>query len=122
MRRIRPYGRWAMPIVLTALLVLPSLGFSTVSGKLWTERPTQTASPTATMPAWSEIAKAAKPAVVNLTTKVGRERAETRETPAPEEFREQFRDFFKRFEVPAKGLRRRRAGARGSSSTRTGTS
>ena len=105
MRRIRPYGRWAMPIVLTALLVLPSLGSSAMSGKLWTERPAQTASPTATMPAWSEIAKAAKPAVVNLTTKAARERADARgpEMQAPEEFREQFRDFFKRFEFP-KGL------------------
>jgi serine protease Do len=54
------------------------------------------------MPAWSEIAKAAKPAVVNLTTKVTRERVEARgpETQMPEEFREQFRDFFKRFEFP----------------------
>jgi serine protease Do len=102
MRRIRPYGRWALPVGLAALLVLPSLGSSAMSGKLWTERAAQTASPTATMPAWSEIAKAAKPAVVNLTTKVTRERVEARgpETQMPEEFREQFRDFFKRFEFP----------------------
>ncbi len=103
MRRFRPYGRWAVPVVLTALLVLPSLGFSTVSGKLWTERTTQTPPPTVTMPAWSEIATAAKPAVVNLTTKVSRERAGARgpEMPAPDQLPKEFRDFFKRFEGPS---------------------
>src|SRR5262245_10756527 len=102
MRRFRPHGGWVLPVGLTALLVLPSLGSSALSGKLWTERPSQQAAPTATMPAWSEIAKAAKPAVVNLTTRLDRERAGARvpEMPVPDELRKEFRDFFRRFEAP----------------------
>ena len=104
MRQISLSGRWAAPAVLAAvLLVLPSSGFSKVSGKLWTERATSTPPPSATTPAWSEIALAAKPAVVNLTTKAGRERAVARgpEMPVPDELQREFRDFFRRFEGPS---------------------
>jgi serine protease Do len=54
------------------------------------------------MPAWSEIAKAAKPAVVNLTMNLGRDRTGARmpEMPIPDELRKEFRDFFRRFEAP----------------------
>lgn len=106
MRRTHPFGRWAVPVALTAVLVLPSLGFSKLSGKLWTERTTPTSPPVATMPAWVEIAKAAKPAVVNVTTKAGkagrgRTTARELEMPAPDKVPQEFRDFFKRFEGPA---------------------
>ncbi len=104
MRQISLSGRWAAPAVLAAvLLVLPSSGLSKVSGKLWTERATSTPPPSATTPAWSEIALAAKPAVVNLTTKAGRERAVARgsEMPVPDELQREFRDFFRRFEGPS---------------------
>jgi serine protease Do len=72
-------------------------------GKLWTERATSTPPPSATTPAWSEIALAAKPAVVNLTTNAGRERAVARgpEMPVPDELQREFRDFFRRFEGPS---------------------
>jgi serine protease Do len=102
MRRTQLYRRWAVPVVLTIALALPSLGVSKTSGKLWTERTGQTAPLTATMPAWPEIAKAAKPAVVNVTTKVGRERPGARgaEMPAPDRLPQEFREFFKRFEGP----------------------
>jgi serine protease Do len=104
MRQISLSGRWAAPAVLAAvLLVLPSSGLSKVSGKLWTERATSTPPPSATTPAWSEIALAAKPAVVNLTTNAGRERAVARgpEMPVPDELQREFRDFFRRFEGPS---------------------
>ena len=104
MRQISLSGRWAAPAVLAAvLLVLPGSGFSKVSGKLWTERATSTPPPSATTPAWSEIALAAKPAVVNLTTNAGRERAVARgpEMPVPDELQREFRDFFRRFEGPS---------------------
>jgi serine protease Do len=104
MRRIRLYGQWAVPVVLAALLILPSLGDSKVSGKLWTERTTSTPPPTAAMPAWAEIALAAKPAVVNLTAKAGRGGTAPRgpEMPVPDEFQREFREFFKRFEGPSR--------------------
>jgi serine protease Do len=104
MRQISLSGQWAAPAVLAAvLLVLPGSGFSKVSGKLWTERATSTPPPSATTPAWSEIALAAKPAVVNLTTNAGRERAVARgpEMPVPDELQREFRDFFRRFEGPS---------------------
>jgi serine protease Do len=104
MRHIRLSERWAAPAVLAAvLLVLPSPGVSKVSGKLWTERATSTPPPSATTPAWSEIALSAKPAVVNLTTDAGRERAVARgpEMPVPDELQREFRDFFRRFKGPS---------------------
>jgi serine protease Do len=90
-----PYARWAVPIALTVLLALvaivPGTGFTNAPRGLWTERDPQLPAPTATVPAWIEIAKATKPAVVNITAKV-----ERRGPDVPDEFRE----FFRRFGPP----------------------
>ena len=103
MRQISLSGRWAAPAVLAAvLLVLPSSGSRRCRGSSGPSAPTSTP-PSATTPAWSEIALAAKPAVVNLTTNAGRERAVARgpEMPVPDELQREFRDFFRRFEGPS---------------------
>jgi serine protease Do len=103
MDRLLRVARWATPVVVTTLLLMPSLGFSKLSGKLWTERATGAPVPTAPMPAWAEIAKAAKPAVVNVSTKGGRDRAEARasDLPRPDRLPPELREFRKRFESPA---------------------
>jgi serine protease Do len=102
MSRIRPAWRWATLATavtgLALLALMPAIGF-TQSPTMWTEGDPNAPAPTATMPAWVEIAKAVKPAVVNVTAKMsaGRQpRALRRLPPMPEEFRE----FFRRFDPP----------------------
>ncbi len=90
---------WAVPGVLVVLVALlafvPGQGL-TNAPNLWTERTTQAPGPTTIAPNWVEIARVAKPAVVNITTKVGNERAQRGMQQMPDEFRE----FFKRFGLP----------------------
>src|SRR5947199_5765095 len=101
MHRIVLSTRWAIPIasitlvllIAVLLAVLPGIGFTDAPGKWWTERDPQAPPMTAQTPAWVEIAKAVKPAVVNITTKVTAEPAGRMPRGMPEEFRE----FFKRF-------------------------
>ncbi len=100
MRRIAPYTRWFAPIAPLVLLgliaVLPGTAFTNDRAKLWTERSPELPAPTTTVPAWVEIAKTVKPAVVNITVKVAPERAGRGPRGMPEEFRE----FFRRFGPP----------------------
>jgi len=104
MYRIDLSKRWAIPIasvtlvflIAVLLAVLPGIGFTDAPGKWWTERDPQAPPMTAQTPAWVEIAKAVKPAVVNITTKVTAEPAGRMPRGMPEEFRE----FFKRFGAP----------------------
>jgi len=76
MNRPSRYSRWAWPaaalvIVLggAAVAATPALT-GTAKGPLWTERPASAPAPApAAAPAWVEVAKAAKPAVVNVSVK-----------------------------------------------------
>ena len=101
MHRIDPSKRWVAPIASIALVlliaVLPGIGFTDSPEKWWTERDPQTPPTTARMvPAWVEIARAVKPAVVNITAKVTAEHAGRMPRGMPDEFRE----FFRRFGPP----------------------
>ncbi len=100
MRSAFPYKRWAGPIafvaILTLVALLPGAGFTNAQSHLWTDRNPQAPVPTATAPNWVEIAKAAKQAVVNITTKVAAESGARSLPQVPEEFKE----FFKRFGPP----------------------
>jgi serine protease Do len=59
--------------ILTAVVAAPHLGYGR-EGRVWTERaPGQAAVATAPSPAWVEIARAVKPAVVNVSTRSTRE-------------------------------------------------
>ena len=50
--------------------LIPQLGFSrTAPAKLWTDEPPKVSSQTVTAPDWVSLAKALKPAVVNVSTK-----------------------------------------------------
>jgi serine protease Do len=70
----------ALAGVLTVVVALPHAGFSR-EGRVWMERP-PSAAPVATTPgpAWVEIARAVKPAVVNVSTRRAREGGEPGET------------------------------------------
>jgi serine protease Do len=83
MKRAQRYSRWAVAtgLVVVALIVLPLTILNPVAQPYWTERNAQTAAPTTTVPNWVELAKAAKPAVVNITTKFAAEKG----TPSLEE-------------------------------------
>ena len=74
MHRRYPCRRWAALLAVTAVLalivVLPSAGFGNAGADLWTERNSLILPPTTTVPAWVEIAKGVKPAVVSLTVTI----------------------------------------------------
>jgi len=76
MERAQRYRRWAVAtgLVVVALIVLPFTTFNPAAQQYWTERSSQTPGPTTTVPNWVELAKAAKPAVVNITTKFAAEK------------------------------------------------
>ena len=66
--------RWAWPavalLVLAVVALAPRVVFpTTTSQPLWSERPLPTAPAAVTGPNWVELAKQAKPAVVNISTK-----------------------------------------------------
>ena len=70
-RRVIPIASIMLVLLIAVLVaVLPGIGFTDGPGKWWTERDPQAPPMTAQAPAWVEIAKAVKPAVVNITTKV----------------------------------------------------
>jgi serine protease Do len=75
------HSRWAWP-VLSILVILglvaarPPFGHTSVTPPVWTERAVNPPRSETTMPNWVEIAKAVKPAVVNVNTR----RAATRGT------------------------------------------
>jgi S1-C subfamily serine protease len=95
--------RWAAPVVAlvaaaSLIGLLPHLGTGASPTPLWSEnRGAQTA--TIQAPDWVRLSKEAKPAVVNVSTKLNAE-APTRPEPRgrPERPDERsFEDFFKRF-------------------------
>src|SRR5438046_10362469 len=62
-------GITALILAVALVAVLPRFGFTQVGAALWSERPvTTTASAPAASP-WVELARALKPAVVNISTK-----------------------------------------------------
>ena len=99
-------GTWSSRLTWPALALVGMLAVALVSppagvgreGRVWTERPTgATLVATTPAPAWVEIAKAVKPAVVNVSTRGTRE-----ESPA-EDF---FRGLPGMRELPGRGPRR----------------
>src|SRR5437899_6081512 len=98
----RKYQRWAAPVVALsagAALVglLPHLGFTGASrAPLWSEQRTGAQTAQIQAPDWVRLSKQAKPAVVNVSTKLNAEaqaRPELRGRPDERSFD----DFFKRF-------------------------
>lgn len=92
-------GAWIAAVVaaiLGLIMMAPHLGFgSGARPTLWTERPI-TATPAAVTPvsSWVELAKALKPAVVNISTKRVQEGIQFR---SPFGENEPFQEFFKQF-------------------------
>jgi serine protease Do len=77
--------------VLSLVALVPAIGLTkTAKAPLWSETPTPVAAVTTTAPNWVEIAKAVKPAVVNISTK-----------------RQVQNDFFQRFapDAPSRAVR-----------------
>src|SRR5688572_7155078 len=62
-------------LVLAAALPLPA----SADTRYWTDRNANVPPPTTTMPAWPELVKMAKPAVVNVTSKVVPDRSDRTE-------------------------------------------
>ena len=101
MKILQRNRRWVAPIVALVAVaamvgLLPHFGFTSASkAPIWTERASaQTAQIQA--PDWVRLSREAKPAVVNISTKL------KAESPAPPQFRgrpdeNQFDEFFKRF-------------------------
>src|SRR2546428_13041480 len=98
----RKYQRWAAPVValiaVAALVgLLPHLGFTGASrAPLWSEQRTGAQTAQIQAPDWVRLSKQAKPAVVNVSTKLNAEaqaRPELRGRPDERSFD----DFFKRF-------------------------
>ena len=101
MKILQRNRRWATPIVALVAVaamvgLLPHFGFTSgAKAPIWTERASaQTAQIQA--PDWVRLSKEAKPAVVNISTKL------KAESPVPPQFRgrpdeNQFDEFFKRF-------------------------
>ena len=99
----RRYRRWAAPIValvaVAALVgLLPHLGFTGASqAPLWTEQHSGAQHAVIQAPDWVRLSKEAKPAVVNISTKLN---AEAQAMPQLREGRpndRSFDEFFKRF-------------------------
>jgi serine protease Do len=84
-------------VVLVAVLLVglgPRLGFTAGAPHLWTERPPAISQTVTPAPAWVEIAKVLKPAVVNISTQRPREAAESPTMPDADN---PFEDFFRQF-------------------------
>ncbi len=117
MRMMKSHRRWAAPIVALVAVaamvgLLPHFGFTSGSAPIWTERTSaQTAQIQA--PDWVRLSKEAKPAVVNISSRLNAESA------MPPQFKGQPDDrsmdeFFKRFFDEAPPQRRPvRAGGSG---------
>jgi serine protease Do len=100
MRTTQKYRRWAAPLValiaIAAMVgLLPHWGFTDGRGPIWSERASAPAGQIQA-PDWVRLSKEAKPAVVNISTKLN---AESQAPPPlrgrPDE--RSFEDFFKRF-------------------------
>ncbi len=76
MNTSRHHRRLAVPLVvmaalLTLLAAAPRFGFTAATPPIWSERSPAAPAPTTTAPAWVELARELKPAVVNISTKRG---------------------------------------------------
>jgi serine protease Do len=98
MKRAQRYRHWAVAVglVVSALIVLPFTTLNPVAQQYWTERSAQTPGPTTTVPNWAELAKMAKPAVVNITTRFAADKG----TPSLEDL---FRNFPPQGRNPLRG-------------------
>jgi serine protease Do len=86
----------AAVVALVALVVVaPRLGFTTpAQAPLWTDRPPAVGATSSAAPNWMELAKALKPAVVNISTKRVEEGIQLR---SPFGDNDPFQRFFKQF-------------------------
>ncbi len=97
---IRPMLRrlWAPVAIVTALgliAVLPGVGLGKATPTLWSVRPANAPAVTRPAPAWVQLAKELKPAVVNISTKRVQESGpDTSQLPDDPQFREFFKQFF----------------------------
>ena len=94
-----PYRRWVWPAVaglaLALAVLVPRIGYTTPAPTpLWSERALPVAPAPVTAPNWVELAKASKPAVVNISTKRVEEGMPGLPGFAPDD---QFQQFFRRF-------------------------
>jgi len=89
-------GSLAVLAGMALVALIPQLGFSrTAPAKLWTDEPPKVSSQTVTAPDWVTLAKALKPAVVNVSTK----RVESGPTlPKGMDKDDPFNQFFRQFE------------------------
>jgi serine protease Do len=101
MKRAQRFRHWAVGtcLVVLALIVLPFTSLKPAAQQYWSERNAQAPAPTTTVPNWVELAKAAKPAIVNITTKFAAEKG----TPSLE-------DLFRNFPQGRQPLRGRGSG------------
>jgi len=82
-------------LLLGSLIALrPPLGFTAPPQRLWTEQPPAVSQSTTPAPAWVEIAKALKPAVVNISTRRTQQGAEV---PGMRDDAGAMGDFFRQF-------------------------
>jgi serine protease Do len=94
-----PYRRWAWPtaalLAVALAVVAPRLGFTTTApSPLWSERPLAVSPASVSAPNWVELAKASKPAVVNISTKRVEEGMSAPPGLGPDD---PFQQFFRRF-------------------------
>jgi serine protease Do len=106
---LRYRGAWlgVVGAALVALVVVaPHLGHTSTTAPLWSERPTTVAPATAApAPNWVELARALKPAVVNISTKRVEEHVQLQNpfgNQSPFGNEDPFRRFFKQFEQPSR--------------------
>src|SRR5574341_240895 len=93
---VRRYWMWgpAALIALSLTVLAPRLGFTTGQAPLWSERPLEAPAATPTAP-WVELARALKPAVVNISTTRVQEGWQALESPFEDS--NPFNQFFEQF-------------------------
>src|SRR5712692_2556809 len=84
----------ALTVVISLVALGPHLGFTATPSHLWTEQPLAVSQPTTSAPAWLELAKALKPAVVNISTRV---KQKAPDFPEMLDENKPFNDFFRQF-------------------------
>jgi serine protease Do len=96
-------GGLAMLAGMALVAVIPQLGFGrTAPARLWTDEPPKVSSQTVTAPDWVTLAKALKPAVVNVSTK----RVESGPSlPPGMDPDDPFSQFFRQFERRPRAVR-----------------
>jgi serine protease Do len=87
-------GLVAVLVVGSLVALAPHLGFTATAQHLWTDGPLAVSPTTTSAPAWVEIARALKPAVVNISTRLSQTRMEL---PSVPDENNPFNDFFRQF-------------------------